>query len=191
MNGSTEKATRATKINYQKVILGIIAITGMMAVAVIAPNCIQLLKFLPNQKTKKKYYINQIIARLVEDGLVKIVLNNRGQKVARLTAAGKQKLKNYQLEDLEIKKPKKWDGKYRLIIFDIKEWKRSTREKLRRWFSQLGLIKLQNSVWVYPYDCQEIIALLKANYHIGNEVLYVEATKIENDWWLKKAFGLV
>jgi len=119
------------------------------------------------------------------------VKNNKGINVVRLTSAGKQKLKSYQLDNLRIVKPSRWDGKYRVIIFDIKEWKRSTRDKLRRWFAQLGLVRLQNSVWVYPYDCQEIITLLKANYHIGNEVLYMEVTHIENDRWLKKVFGLI
>jgi len=110
---------RAEKINYQKVILGIIAISGIIAIAVIAPNCLQLLKFLPHQKTKKKYYVNQVITRLMKDGLIKISTNHRGQKVARLTTAGKQKLKKHQLEDQKIEQPKKWDGKYRLIIFAI------------------------------------------------------------------------
>jgi len=110
--------------------------------------------------------------------------------VVRLTDKGKSLLKEYKLQDLKIAQPKKWDGKYRVIIFDIKEWKRPIRDKLRRWFESLGLVRLQNSVWVYPHDCQEIIALLKANYKIGNEVLYMEVTHIENDGWLKKVFAL-
>jgi len=179
------------KTDYQKMILGILAITGMLAVAVIAPNCMQLLDFIPKQKHRRLNYINKVVAQLEKRGLLKVVKNKNGVKIARLTDLGRKKLKEYHLKDLQIKRPKKWDGKYRVIIFDIKEWKRSTRNKLRHWFEQLGLIRLQNSVWVYPYDCEEIVALLKANYHIGNEVLYMEVNRIENDRRLKEAFGLI
>lgn len=182
---------RQEKIDYQKVILGIIAVAGILALGAVAPNAVQLLRFLPNQKAKKKSYIDTVvIKRLINKGLIKPILNNQSQKVVRITNKGKALLKEYKLQDLKITQPKKWDGKYRVIIFDIKEWKRPVRDKLRRWFESLGLVRLQNSVWVYPHDCQEIIALLKANYKIGNEVLYMEVTHIENDRWLKKVFDL-
>lgn len=183
--------SRAENVNYQKVVLGVIGITGILALAAVAPNCVQLLRFLPNQKTKKRSYIDTVvIKKLISKGLIKIGTSNQGLKVVRLTDKGRTLLKEYKLQDLRIPKPKKWDGKYRVIIFDIKEWKRGTRDKLRHWFAHLGLVRLQNSVWVYPYDCQEIVALLKANYKIGNEVLYMEVTHIENDRWLKKIFDL-
>ena len=51
--------------------------------------------------------------------------------------------------------------KYRVIIFDISEMRRKDRDKLRRIIRGFGFICLQNSVWVYPYHCQEIIELLK------------------------------
>ena len=180
-----------SNIDYQKIILVTVGLVGIIALSAKAPNCVQFLRFLPNQKAKKRSYIDNIaIKSLITKGFIKITINTNGQKVVRLTNKGKEKLTEYKLSDLKINKPKRWDGKYRVIIFDIKEWKRGTRDKLRRWFEGLGLIKLQNSVWVYPYDCEEIIALLKANYHIGNEVLYMEVNKIENDHWLKKIFEL-
>jgi hypothetical protein len=54
----------------------------------------------------------------------------------------------------------------------------------------LGLVKLQHSVWVYPYECQEIIDLIKGNFDIVREVVYIVAEKIENDKWLKEKFRL-
>lgn len=164
--------------------------TGIITFSLLAPNCIQLLRFLPKHKHKKIHYINQVAKRLLAQQLLKLETNSRGQKILRLTDKGRLKLKEYKFKNLEINKPKKWDGKYRIIIFDIKEYKRTTRDKLRKWLEHLGLIRLQNSVWVYPYDCQEIISLLKANYKIGKEVLYMEVNYLENDLWLKKAFGL-
>lgn len=182
---------RAPKIEYSKIVLGIIGFTGILALAVVAPNCVKLLRSLsPKQKHQKQYLFNKTIEKLERQKLIKISLNQRNQKVVRLTNLGKHKLKEYRLENLVIEKPKKWDRKYRLIIFDIKEWKRQKRDRIRQWLEKLGFVRLQNSVWVYPYDCQEVISLLKANYQIGKEVLYVEANYLENDWQLKKIFGL-
>ena len=41
-------------------------------------------------------------------------------------------------------------------------------------------------MWVYPYDCEEIVALIKTRFSVSGEVLYIIAEKIENDEWLKK-----
>ncbi len=53
-----------------------------------------------------------------------------------------------------------------------------------------GFVKLQESVWVYPYECERVIALLKAQYKMGKELVYIVAGEIENNDWLKKEFGL-
>jgi len=55
---------------------------------------------------------------------------------------------------------------------------------------QIGFVRLQNSVWVYPYDCEDLVKLLKADFRIGREVLYVIADSIENDMWMRKEFSL-
>lgn len=55
----------------------------------------------------------------------------------------------------------------------------------------IGFLKLQDSVWIYPYDCEELVALLKADFRIGKDILYVIADSLENDGWIKRHFGLV
>jgi len=96
----------------------------------------------------------------------------------------------YRLKHITLATPRRWDKKYRIIIFDIKETRRGARDTLRIWLTQLGFIQLQRSVWVYPYECQEVVTLLKAHIHIGKDVLYLTADFIENDRWLRKAFDL-
>jgi hypothetical protein len=44
-------------------------------------------------------------------------------------------------------------------------------------------------VWVYPYDCEDLITLLKADFKIGKDLLYVITESIENDKWLRQSFG--
>lgn len=185
---------RKSKIDYRKLILTTVGIGGLISLAVLAPNAIQVLPMFGVGKRDnhdRKYRLNRAVDRLERQGLVKLVKNKYGVWCVRLTPSGIKQLRKYELSELKIEKPKKWDGKYRVVIFDIKEWKRGVRDELRNWLLHLGFVRLQNSVWVYPYDCEDILVLLKSNFKIGKEVLYITADKIENDYWLRKEFSLL
>ena len=173
-------------------VLSLIESSSTFVTMAIAPQLIKRLGL--NQKKKiyqRKHYINQTLQKLFEKGLIEFKLNSQGVKCARLTKKGRVKLERYRLAELKIERPKHWDGKYRLVIFDIKEWKRGTRGRVRRWLEHLGFVRLQNSVWVFPYECEEVVALLKSHFRIGQEVLYLRVESIENDYWLKKEFALI
>jgi len=77
-----------------------------------------------------------------------------------------------------------------MIVFDIPERRRVIRNRLRMTMEELGFMRLQDSVWVFPYDCEDFIALLKADMRIGTAVLYVIVEEIENDSHLREHFGL-
>ena len=181
---------KTKKINVQKILLTSLAVAGLVSVAVLAPNALQMLRMFKgsNKRYQSPYYVRSVIKRLEEKGLVVFQKTKKGTFV-RLTEKGEQELLRYQIKDGILKK-KKWDKKWRIIIFDIKEYKREIRGKIRKQLESFGFIKLQNSVWVYPYDCEEVMILLKADFHIGKEVLYIVAEKIENDQWLKQHFNL-
>ena len=187
------KITVERRTKVKQAVLVTLGIAGVLPLAVVAPNCVQLLKYViksPGQRATRHYYIKSVISRMAKNGLVSFGKNNLSQTVVRLTDKGRKELKLYGLGTQTISKPQRWDGKYRLIIFDIKEWKRGVRDELRNWLKQLGFLPLQRSVWVYPYECRKVIVLLKAHFKIGREVLYITADEIENDRWLKQEFGL-
>ncbi len=186
--------SREPKIDYRKLILTTVGVVGVVSLAVLAPNALQVLPMFgigQRKKHDKRYYLNKTVGRLEQQGLVKLAKNKNGILCVHLTPLGVSQLEKYELSKLKIEKPKKWDRKYRVVIFDIKEWKRWTRDGLRGWLSHLGFVRLQNSVWVYPYECEDILVLLKSNFKIGKEVLYMTVDSIENDYWLRKEFGLV
>ena len=107
-----------------------------------------------------------------------------------ITEKGKQLLRTSEGEYKPIPKPRRWDKKWRILIFDIREERKGTREKVRRTLVALGFKWLQDSVWVYPYDCEDLIALLKTDFRIGKDLLYIIADTIENDSAMKREFGL-
>ena len=87
-------------------------------------------------------------------------------------------------------KKKKWDRRWRVVIFDIPERRKSVRDRLRRFMDTYGFVRLQDSVWVYPHDCEDLIALAKAEFRIGYDVLYMIVERIERDGHLREHFGL-
>lgn len=175
-----------------KIILGVLGSLGLVSMIVFAPNAIQHLEAfgVGRSSYRRRYYLNKAVNRLKERGLIIFRKNAMGESCLGLTPKGFERLRKYEFEELTIKRPWRWDKKYRLIIFDIKEWKRGIRNQLRRWLMGLGFVRLQNSVWVHPYECREVIILLKSHFRIGREVLYLTVESIENDKWLKQHWGL-
>lgn len=176
-----------------KAILATVALAGVMSVALVAPGVLQGLAGLRSMRGRKRPVfpsdIRLAVKRLERRGLVKISVY-QGDLSLRLTAKGEAQLTKLKLQEVKHKKAT-WDGKWRMIIFDIEERRRKARDRVRRDLQSFGLVKLQESVWVYPYDCEEVVTLLKAEYRVSKDVLYVVAGEIEGDAWLRKQFHLV
>ena len=95
-----------------------------------------------------------------------------------------------QLKHLEIARPKKWDKKWRIVLFDIPEEQRMWRNILRAQLKRLQFRELQKSVFVHPFDCMKEIKQLSDYYQGGKYIRFIEATHIDNEAELKKQFQL-
>lgn len=137
---------------------------------------------------KKKVY--NTFYSLRKQGCINFTTKNR-QLYISLTERGRKKAKIFQIDNLKIKRPRKWDKKWRLIIFDIAELKKTYREAFRGKLKELGFYPLQKSVWVFPFDCRAEIDLLKEFFGLSEkEIGFVLAEKIDSDNKLKKIFSL-
>lgn len=181
------KAKRGQKKDYlQRLILESIKAAGLIGISLIAPNVLKSMNQLGFIKSpRQKEYITSSASRMVRTGLLKF-----NGKYYELTNLGDKLLRRWELSNYRLEKPKRWDGKWRMVIFDIPEKKRLIRKQVTSIFAQAGLIRLQDSVWVYPYDCQKVIGLLKSELGVGREILCVIAEEIENDKYLRKEFSL-
>jgi DNA-binding transcriptional regulator PaaX len=175
--------------NIQTVVLRILAAGGILSISLIAPNIFKILKYtnLGRNLYKKTYTINRSVQRLVNKGFVKFEEKN-GSKFIAITSLGKKYLEQEVQKGGVLKK--KWDKKWRIVIFDIHENKKQIRDKLRNTLISIGFYRLQNSVWVYPHDCEDLIKLLKADLEIGKEILYIISEHIEYDKPIREYFGL-
>jgi DNA-binding transcriptional regulator PaaX len=118
-------------------------------------------------------------------------IKREGKTSLRITEKGRKELAFEQAKiALLTRKKKRWDGRWRMVVFDVPEPRRRVRTRLRGIMREIGFARLQDSVWVYPYDCEDLIALLKADLKIGKDVLYAIADTIEYDKPLRKQFGL-
>jgi len=178
----------AREIDFKRIILMTVATAGVLSIAVLAPNALQMLK--PFLKKKKKYnfnyYLNKKTEKLIKDGLIKISTED-GEKFLSLTEKGERKLLYYGLAE---KKKQKWDGKWRVVIFDVWENARQKRDLLRLEIKNFGFIQLQRSVWIYPFPCAEFIELLKTDLSFGKNIRYMVVEKLDHDEKLRKYFGL-
>lgn len=92
---------------------------------------------------------------------------------------------------LDLKKrKKKWDGKWFLVFFDVPEQQRNKRVYLREFLKDIGFYQYQKSVYIFPYECESEVALIKKIVEVGKYVSYVIADKIENERAIKTYFGL-
>ena len=115
-----------------------------------------------------------------KDDSVSIVLSKLGKKYAL----------NCKLDEMQIKTPVRWDGVWRIVIFDISEKKKKAREALRSKLKELGFRELQKSVLVYPYECEDEVDFICEVFELRNSVRYIRARYISNEAELKLKFDI-
>ena len=170
----------------KRLILSSIKAAGVIGVALIAPNVLGAmgkLGIVPGLRHEE--VIKRSSKRLISQGLLKWESNK-----LTLTPGGEAALRRLELKEFDVLKPKKWDKRWRVLIFDIPESRKGLRNKVRSTLRAIGFVPLQASVWVYPYDCEDLITLLKADFRVGNDLLYLIVDQIENDRHLRLEFGL-
>ncbi len=85
---------------------------------------------------------------------------------------------------------KKWDGKWRMVLFDIPEKKRRLRDGLRNILRTLDFVELQKSVWVTPHKIPDIINELLWEEKIKHHTRFITIAEIDFDKDLRKKYSL-
>lgn len=148
-----------------------------------------LAPFVMDRNNYNRSFFDQTINRLKKQKLVRIDYED-GQPVVRITNEGRVRALRYKLLEMTVKKPKVWDKKWRLVIFDIPEKYKRMREILRYHLKMMDFYKLQKSVWLHPYPCFDEIEFLRQIYGVGTDVTYVVAVSIEDSEYLRERYDL-
>ena len=164
-----------------------LGISGAILFPSVALATLQIIGIANRDKYKYNYQIKTVASRLANRGLVRF----KDKGFIELTEKGQREFHRLEQEAiLRSSFRRRWDKKWRMVIFDIPERYRRIRDKLRMTLQSYGFRQLQASVWIFPYDCEDIITLLKADLGVAGSVLYTIVEKLENDSRIKKEFGL-
>ncbi|KKT79163.1 CRISPR-associated endonuclease Cas2 [Candidatus Giovannonibacteria bacterium RIFCSPHIGHO2_12_44_12] len=129
-----------------------------------------------------------LIRILKLNGFIKIIEKDK-KSIAEITNKGKLRIRRAMLDKLLINIPKRWDRKWRIVIFDIPEEKRRLRDALRHRLKILGYFEFQKSVFVFPYRSESEINILVNYFKLHENVRYMEAT-LSYDSDLRRHFAL-
>jgi len=182
------------RIRIQTIVLRTLYAVGAIGTALVAPKMLKLFPAVDRgKKRRKELYIriDQALYRLKSRDLISFSKIEGRRPIANLTKRGITELEKILLGNYRISEAALWDGKWRIVIFDIRERRRRVRQRLRILLKGAGMIRLQDSVWIYPYPCDEFIELLRAHLASGTgELLYFTTEGLESDRRLREHFSL-
>lgn len=132
------------------------------------------------QYLRRRKYITLVKNK---DGM-RISATRKGEAIIKAHLARRDLLK-------PIERPARWDGKWRLVLFDIASDERTKRNAFRSMVRRLGAVMVQKSVWVHPFDCSEQIDLLRDAFTFSEkELRLVVADSIGDDRKYRMHFGI-
>jgi phenylacetic acid degradation operon negative regulatory protein len=97
--------------------------------------------------------LNRQLATLEHGQLIESRRSQSEKRVYRLTPAGR--LQALGGRDPETRWSRNWDGRWRLVLFDVPVARNSHRKRLRRYLHERGFGCLQGSVWITPDPMEE------------------------------------
>jgi len=119
----------------------------------------------------------------------KFVMRDRGGDYA-LTKKGEKKLHTILIDEVVINLPRKWDGRWHLVTYDLPIRFKNARNAFRWKLKDLGFYQFQKSIWVYPYPCESELLFVADFFGVRKYIEIIEATKILDDKKLRAYFGL-
>ncbi|MEK7191947.1 MAG: hypothetical protein AAB646_00310 [Patescibacteria group bacterium] len=168
---------------------------GVLALSMVSPlGGAQLVRGLIKEYFRKKRFQRELFLRdlrrlqvrnLVDyhelpDGRIKIIL----------TKSGREQQLVYNLDNLHLDTKKKWDGKWRMVIFDIPDYQKKARDALRKKLRFLGFYPIQESVFITPHECEKEIDFICSIFNVRHYVLIFYIDRFEGEEKFKHHFRI-
>lgn len=168
------------------ILLGFLAVAGVIAILPLAPGLGMLLKLIDPNPRKAAAKMDRALRSLVRKG--EVLRTKEGYK---LTSKGDIELARRKFERYEFPALKQWDKKWRVICFDIPEKRRYARHLIQRKLKEVGCYRLQDSVFITPYNCSEILKLIQQGFFLQKHVRGMVVTQIDDEAAVLNYFKLV
>ena len=173
-----------------EIILRSLLAVGVTAVLITLPGVAHIFTMFKPKNNYERQRVKQTVKRLEKSGYIKIRKQNGKEKIV-ITQKGKRKVLEYDFNKMKLKIPKKWDGLWRMVIFDIPEDRKSVRNAISYKLKDLGFYPLQKSVFVFPHECRNEIDFVGEFFFARKHIRYMEMKDIDDDSKLRKKFCLL
>ncbi len=131
------------------------------------------------EDAKKRGALRSTIKRLERQKMISWKEKD-GELQLTLEEKGKKRILQHKMDTLSLRNTGKWDGLFRVIIFDIPEDNRSAREFFREKLKDLGLQQLQKSVFVTRLECKDEVDFLRHSLEVSPYVSYILAKDVSS-----------
>jgi hypothetical protein len=177
-----------------KEVLQLVAAGFFFSASLVAPNLPRSFKkfFKDEEFAYKRFnipYLKRTLARLQKEKLVQITHEGK-YEIVKITEKGKQKILKFAFDEIEIKKPAVWDGKWYLVSYDIPKKLNFQRKIFSYYLKSWKFYPLHQSLFLHAYPCKKEIEFLKEYLGISEYVRIFTVIKIENDKIFKEFFGV-
>lgn len=187
LNSGTRKA-KVTQVAL--CVLAVASIPALVLIAAAMGNAVQVLKQFESSRHFSDKQIKRALYHLRQARLIEYVTERNGKTIVKITKKGESNLRAFAIDLMRIDKPKKWDKKWRLVMFDIPMRFTKGREALRFHLKELDFYQFQKSAWIYPYPCEDEAIFIADFYGLGKYVEILTVESILREEKFKKYFKL-
>ncbi len=171
-------------------ILALCLVGGVVATLAVVPGLAQIFKLFDTKSAKDRYRIKRSVAGLEREGFIKR-RNMRSQTGEyQLTEKGYGYMRKVMLKHVSIPRTTMWDKRWRVLMFDIPEDLVHIRREVSVLIREMGMKKMQNSVFVSPYPCVKEIKKLAEYYSVEKYLIYLETETLSCAEELRTHFKL-
>lgn len=175
---------------FSRVLLTTLVISGVVLIAAANPYFgIKAVGLIQKELKRRKWrQFRDDLYYLRRNGLIDVEQNTDGSYMVKTTKAGRERVKKYDLDNLSIEVPKKWDGNWRLVVFDIPAKKYKARSALLGKLKEFGFVMFQRSIWAHPFKCKNEVAVVGKAFEVERYIQQITCHDISGGEYLRRDF---
>lgn len=175
-------------------VIGITLVSGGNPLRPVIPlaikEIINAIKKIKNINVKEKKIINSLKS-LEKKEIINIEEKNDNIFVKLIDKENPTIIKYSIKAILDFKKKEKvWKRQWFMVFFDVPEIQRNKRDYLHNYLQKIGFYRYQQSVYIFPYECEREINLIKKIVEGVKYIKYIVANSIEDEERIKAYFKI-
>ena len=103
------------------------------------------------------------------------------ESFVELTPKGFENINLSKFKGISIQRNQNWDGRFRIIVWDIPSDKKYLGDALRRKLIKIGFRQIQKSIFAFPFECKKEIDQICYFYGVRRYLKYMIADILEGE----------